>query len=219
MAALTKLLERATRGDSTAFDQLVTRHWRFVYTICLSQVGHAAEAEDLTQEIFLRVSQDLARLREPDKFLPWLRQVARNVCRMWRRRQRVPPEPLDAIVELDDPASTARFTRTELAEIVRGMLRQVSPKNREALALHYLAGYSEAEIAAALGLRPATIKSRLREGREQAKRKLLPVVRELLALRTKPGCGCPLPQKMAALTMDGYGKPGCGCAKTLTEGR
>jgi RNA polymerase sigma factor (sigma-70 family) len=81
------LLERATKGDEVAFAQLVTQHRVFVYTICLSQVGHAAEAEDLTQEVFVRVFHDLAGLREPEKFLRWLRQVARNVCRMWWRRR------------------------------------------------------------------------------------------------------------------------------------
>jgi hypothetical protein len=57
------------------------------------------------------------------------------------------------------------------------MLAEVSPKSREVLALHYLAGYSETELAVAFGVSPATIKSRLHEAREQAKRKLLPIVR------------------------------------------
>jgi RNA polymerase sigma-70 factor (ECF subfamily) len=216
MMELISLVEQATQGDAAALGHLVTEHWRLVYTICLSQVGQAADAEDLTQEVFVQVPHDLADLREPDKFLPWLRQVARNVCRMWRRRQRATPEPLDTIAELDDPTAAARFRRAELAEIVRGMLVRVSPKSREVLALHYLAGYSEAEMAAALRLSPATIKSRLREGREQAKRTLLPVVRELLALQTKPGCGCPLSQQTAERVMAGYGKRGCRCHKTLT---
>jgi hypothetical protein len=72
------------------------------------------------------------------------------------------------------------------------------------------------EIAVVLGLSPATIKSRLREGREQAKQKLLPVVRELLALQTNPGCGCPLPKQMAARVTAGYGTRRCRCHKTLT---
>jgi RNA polymerase sigma-70 factor (ECF subfamily) len=216
MMELITLVEQATQGDARALGHLVTEHWRFVYTMCLSQVGQAADAEDLTQEVFVQVSQGLADLREPDKFLPWLHQVVRNVCRMWRRRQRTTPEPLDTIAELDDPTASARFRRAELAEIVRGMLAQVSPKSREALALHYLAGYSEAEIAVALGLSSATIKSRLREGREQAKRNLLPVARELLALQTKPGCGCPLSQQTAERIMAGYGKRGGRCHKTIT---
>ena len=212
---LITLVERAIQGDAAALVHLVSEHWRFVYTICLSQVSQAADAEDLTQEVFVQVSQGLADLREPAKFLPWLRQVARNVCRMWRRRQRATPEPLDTMAELDDPTAADRFRRTELAEIVRGMLAQVSPKSREVLALHYLAGYSEAEITVALDLSPATIKSRLREGREQAKRNLLPIVRELLALQTTPGCGCPVSQQAAERIMAGYGKRGCRCHKTL----
>jgi RNA polymerase sigma factor (sigma-70 family) len=212
---LITLVERAIQGDATALGHLVSEHWRFVYTVCLSQVGQAADAEDLTQEVFMQMSQGLADLRQPAKFLPWLRQVAKNVCRMWRRRQRATPEPLDAMVELDDPTAADRFRRTELAGIVRGMLAQVSPKSREVLALHYLAGYSETEIAVALGLSPATIKSRLREGREQAKRNLLPIVRELLALQTTPGCGCPVSQQAAERIMAGYGTRGCRCHKTL----
>jgi RNA polymerase sigma-70 factor, ECF subfamily len=204
------------QGDATALGRLVTDHWRFVYTTCLSHVSHAADAEDPTPEGFVQVSQDLVDLRAPAKFLPWLRpEVAKQVCRMWRRRQRVIPEPLDTMAEVDDPTAAARFRRTELAEIVRGMLAQVSPKSREVFALHYLAGYSEAEMAVALGLSPATITSRLREGREQATWKLLPVVRELLALQTPPGCGCPVPQKTAERLMAGDGKRGCRCHKTL----
>lgn len=166
MMELITLVERATQGDAAALGHLVTEYWRFVYSMCLSHVGQAADAEDLTQEVFIQVSHDVAGLREPDKFLPWLRQVARNVCRMWRRRQHATYEPLDMIAEVDDPTAAARFRRTELAEIVRGMLARVSPRSREVLALHYLAGYSEMEIAVALGLSSATIKSRLREGQE-----------------------------------------------------
>jgi RNA polymerase sigma-70 factor, ECF subfamily len=174
--------------------------------------GHAAEAEDLTQEVFVRVSHDPADLRAPDKFLPWLQQVTRNVCRMWRRRQRATAEPLDAIAAVDDPGAAVRLRRSELGEIVRAMLAQVSPLSREVLALHYLAGYSEAELAAACEVSLATIKSRLREAREQAKRKLLPVVRELLALQ-------PRSTKIVEPTMPRYGKAGCACARTLTDGR
>jgi RNA polymerase sigma factor (sigma-70 family) len=209
---LIMLVERATQGDATAFGYLVTQHWRFVYTICLSQVGHAAEAEDLTQEVFVQVSHDLADLRTPDKFLPWLRQVTRNVCRMWHRRQRATSAPLDAIAEVDDPAAAARLRRPELSAIVGAMLGQVSPMSREVLALHYLAGYSEAELAVALGVAPATVKSRLREAREQAKRKLLPVVRELLSLQ-------PRSAKIVEPIMPRYGKAGCACAQILTDGR
>jgi len=63
MMELITLVERATQGDAAAFGHLVTEHWRFVYTLCLSQVGQAADAEDLTQEVFVQVSQGLADAR------------------------------------------------------------------------------------------------------------------------------------------------------------
>jgi RNA polymerase sigma factor (sigma-70 family) len=209
---LTTLVERARQGDATAFGHLVTHHWRFVYTICLSQVGRAAEAEDLTQDVFTRMSRDLTDLRAPDKFLPWLHQVTKNVCRMWRRRQRTTTEPLSTIAEVDDPAAAARLRRSELGEIVQAMLAQLSPSSREVLALHYLAGYSEPELAVACGVSSSTIKSRLHEAREQAKRKLLPIVRELLSLR-------PQSEKIEEPTMPRYGKAGCPCARVLTDTR
>jgi DNA-directed RNA polymerase specialized sigma24 family protein len=119
---------------------------------------------------------------------------------------------LDAITKVDDPAAAAWLRRSELREIVRGMLAQVSPLSREVLALHYLAGYSEAELAVVFGVAPTTIKSRLREARQQAKRKLLPVVRELLALQ-------PRSAKIVEPTMPRYGKPGCTCARILMDGQ
>jgi RNA polymerase sigma-70 factor, ECF subfamily len=200
------------QGDKMAFDHLVAQYWHFVYTICLSQVGHAAEATELTQEVFVRIYRDLAQLREPAKFLPWLRQVARNVCRMWTRRQREALVPLDAIPEPDDTSAAAQLQRSELGAILRAMLAQVSPMSRELLALRYLAGYSEAELAVAFGVPPATSNSRLREAREQAKRRPLPIVRELLALQPRSG-------KILEPTMPRYGKAGCACARILTDKR
>jgi DNA-directed RNA polymerase specialized sigma24 family protein len=113
---------------------------------------------------------------------------------------------------VDDPAAAARLRRSELGEIVQAMLAQLSPTSREVLALHYLAGYSEAELAVACGVSPSTIKSRLHEAREQAKRKLLPIVRELLALR-------PRSMRRVEPTLPRYGKAGCACGRVLTDTR
>ena len=206
------LVERAAQGDAAALGHLVTEHWRFVYTMCLSHVGHAAEAEDLAQEVFTRVSHDLKDLRAPDKFLPWLHQVTKNVCRMWRRRQHTTAEPLETIAEVGDPSAAERLRRSELGEIVQAMLAQLSPTSREVLALHYLAGYSEPELAVACGVSASTIKSRLHEAREQAKRKLLPIVQELLALRARS-------MRRVEPTLPQYGKAGCACGRVLTDTR
>jgi len=209
---LATLVEKAREGDAIAFGQVVARYRGLVFAICLSEAKQPDEAEDLTQEVFVRAYHDLSALREPEKLLPWLRQVARNVCRMWLRRRRVAAAPLEAISEKNDLAAAARLKRVELGEIVSGMLAQVSPRSREVLALRYLGDCSEAEIAAALGISLTTVKSRLHEARAQAKRKLLPVVKELLSLQTPS-------KEMVERVMARCGSPGCVCPDTLVEGR
>lgn len=120
----------------------MAQHWHFVYTICLNHVGQATEAEDLTQEVFVHGSHDLAQLREPAKFLPWVRQVAKNVCRMWTRPQREALMLVDVIAEPDNAAAAAQLQRSELGATVCAMPSQISPISRKVLVLHYLAGCS-----------------------------------------------------------------------------
>jgi len=208
----TALVRQAARGDTEAFGRLVHEYRMLVYGICLSWAHQPAEAEDLTQEVFVRVYHDLPRLREPDKFLGWLRQVTRNLCRMWHRRQPVGPVPLEAEREREDGAAGAELRRRELGDLLAQTLAQLSPKSREVLVLHYLAGCSEAEIAALLGVRVATVKSRLHEGRDQAKRQLLPVVEELLSMQSSSA-------EMVQQVLARCGSPGCACPSVLTEGR
>jgi RNA polymerase sigma-70 factor (ECF subfamily) len=205
-------IERAASGDAPAFRELVTGHRAFVQALCVSHVADAAEAEDLTQEVFVQVHRDLSNLRDPEKFLPWLRQVTRNVCLMWLRRRHAARVPLETAAEQRDPRAENRLGRTELQAVLTRVLGQVSPKSREVLALRYLAGCSEAEIATALGVRPATVKSRLYEGRKQAKRTLQPAVKELLQLEDRS-------EEAVTRIMERCGSPSCVCPETLMEGR
>lgn len=203
-------ISRAAQGDAGAFGKLVERYRGLVFAICLNEVGHVAASEDLTQDVFLRVFTDLKELRDPEKLLPWLRAVARNACRMWRRRQPAIPVPLEVIAGHEDQASASWQKRVELWGIVSSMLAQLSPRSREALVLRYLAGCSEGEIAAALGLKPATVKSRLHEARMQARRTLLPVVNELLSWQIPS-------QALVQQIIEKCGNPDCVCARTLIE--
>jgi RNA polymerase sigma-70 factor, ECF subfamily len=205
-------IEQAARGDVTAFRELVLQSRGVVYAICLSHVGNGAEAEELAQEVFVQVHRDLKDLREPEKFLPWLRRVTTNVCLMWVRRRRKPLESLEMASDHPDPAPAWRLRRLELCQIAWRALSGVSTTSREVLALRYLAGCSEAEIAKALDLPLATVKSRLHEGRKQAQRELRPVVRELL--RAEGGSDEAVDEILAKC-----GTPASRCSDTLTEGR
>lgn len=205
-------VERAARGDAEAFRELVVSHRRLVYAICLAESVDPAEAEDLTQEVFLLVHRDLPGLREPEKFLAWLRQVTRNACRLWFRRHGRREESLDAALDIEDAAAGDAARRAEVRRIAVETLAAISVKSREVLALRYLAGCSEAEIAEALGVPVTTIKSRLHEGRGQARRALEPLVKELLRFDTRS-------DEAVERIVERCGHPGCGCPETLTEGR
>ena len=206
------VVERAVRGDETAFRELVVSSHRLVRAICLAYAANSADAEDLVQEVFVRAQHDLPQLRDGDRFLPWLRQVATNTCRMWLRRSPPDPVALEQIPEPADPRAQEALSRSGVNRIVHDVLTRVSHNSREVLALHYLAGCSEAEIAEVLGLARATVKSRLYEGRKQAKRYLLPVVEQFLLLENGS-------EESVARILEGCGSPGCHCPDTLMERR
>ena len=76
------LIRQTLAGDTSAFDQLVKTHRRTIYVLVFSYIKNPADAEDLTQQIFIRAYERLATLREWDRFLPWLQQIAHNACRV-----------------------------------------------------------------------------------------------------------------------------------------
>lgn len=77
MANSTELVTQAQGGDHEAFAALYDRHARLVRAICFDSTGHLASAEDLSQEVFLRVHQKLHQLRDGDSFVPWICEIAR----------------------------------------------------------------------------------------------------------------------------------------------
>ena len=81
------LVENSLRGDLTAFTALVNRYRYAVFGLCLGHTHNADIAEDMAQEAFIKAFLKLRDLADPDRFAPWLRRMAVNECRMWRRRQ------------------------------------------------------------------------------------------------------------------------------------
>ena len=80
------LIQQTLAGDTAAFDQLVKTHRTVVYVLVLSYTKNPVDAEDLTQRIFIRAYERLATLRQLDRFLSWLQQIAHNTCKNWLSR-------------------------------------------------------------------------------------------------------------------------------------
>jgi RNA polymerase sigma-70 factor, ECF subfamily len=159
-----KLAERAARGDRDAFEQIVHRFQRRIYGFAYRYVRDADEAQDLAQEVFLRLYRKLGRFDPRRPFEPWLWRVAANVCANYRSKRVSTPPPLQGADEEAGAASApSLFEETTLG----AALSQLPPANRHLLALHYQADMPLAEIADTLGVSQVTVKSRLYRARVQ----------------------------------------------------
>lgn len=178
MAEDTLLASRCLEGDEGAWRELVARHARRVFAIAYKFCGRVDQAEDLSQEIFVKVYQSLERYRPADgKFEAWLGSVSRNHAidnyrrtREERTRRHGDPAILDfARSESDTPLE--QVEREERVALVQKGLRSLPTDLREPIVLCDLQGISYDEAAAALGIPLGTVKSRLNRGRlELAKR-------------------------------------------------
>jgi RNA polymerase sigma-70 factor (ECF subfamily) len=181
------LLSRCRSGDEAAWHELVALHTRKVFGLAYRFTGRVDEAEDLTQEVFVKVYQTLERYREADgPFGGWLMAVARNhAIDQYRRRKQERTRRSDDTAVLERMAAPcehpiAGLERQERAGIVHRGLRALPPDLRLPLILCDLQGLPYDEIAAELSLPLGTVKSRINRARlELAKR--LTAQREQLA--------------------------------------
>ena len=174
-----ELIERCLRKDNSAWDLVIGRFRRKVFHISYKFTGKHDEAEDLTQEIFLKLFRSLDKFNRDADFGTWLSSVARNYCidryRASKREKEVLVE--DAIAYDLAPASSGNPYRAledqDRRSLVRRGLDQLPAKLREAVILRDLQGLSYQEMALRLALPEGTVKSRINRGREELARLLL----------------------------------------------
>ncbi|MGH9775462.1 MAG: RNA polymerase sigma factor [Candidatus Acidiferrales bacterium] len=169
-----QLVERCLRGDGPAWGELVRRHTRRVFGLCYRFTGNRTEAEDLSQEVFLRVYRTLKSYRAAFGGFPtWLASVTRNLLVDHYRRtrhDRVTDSLEDAMPHLEEKPGAGRTPdRTALAAELSGQvqqaLRKLSPDLREAIILRDLQGLEYVEIQKVLDVPEGTVKSRINRGR------------------------------------------------------
>ena len=162
------LVLRCQLGERQAFDGLIDRWAVPLHRHVLRVTGEADVADELTQDIWLRVLQGIVRLREPARFRPWLFGIAHRVL-MDRFRRRY-AAPHDAETDLDtiaDPEPVASPERMAAAQDVERNLHRLPVLEREVLTLFYLDELTIPEVALALDVPPGTVKSRLFRARKQ----------------------------------------------------
>lgn len=169
-----ELIDRYTGGDNLAFSELVRRHQQLVYNLCFRVAG-ANEAEDLTQEIFIRLMDKVSLWRGESKFSTWLYRVALNQCRdLLRRRQ---PQSVEVDEKLVDPGAGPQVMAEshETADRIFVSMLELPLDFRVVIFLRDVEGFSYREIAEILELELGTVKSRLARARAQLCSKLEPI--------------------------------------------
>jgi RNA polymerase sigma-70 factor (ECF subfamily) len=174
-----ELIERCLRKDNAAWELVISRYRRKVFHVAYKFTGKHDEAEDLSQEIFLKVFRSLDKFNRDADFGTWLSSVARNYCidhyRASKREKEVLVE--DSLAYDLAPASYGNPYRAledaDRRSLMRRGLEQLPDKLREAVFLRDLQGLSYQEMADRLALPEGTVKSRINRGREELARLLL----------------------------------------------
>jgi RNA polymerase sigma-70 factor (ECF subfamily) len=188
-------VRRCMDGDSGAWAQLVREHHRRVYGLCYRFTGSAPDAEDLTQDVFLKIYSNLASFDMARGSLQvWITTMTRNLLVDNFRRtknqratsslddgwdQTEELRPVDRLVGRD-PSPHEMAARKELEKMVQGALAHVSPELREAVILRDLQDMDYKEIAQVLGIPEGTVKSRISRGRAELARLLERTKREVM---------------------------------------
>ena len=176
-----QLVERCLGGEEAAWEDLVRLHSRRVFGICFRFTGSAGEAQDIAQEVFLRVFQSLKSFRAGEgSFQVWLARLTRNLLidnyrkgRMARSTDSIE----DQLATLEEKSAVGARTEgmlegREASEVLQSALQKLSPELREAVVLRDLEEMEYREIAGVLRVPEGTVKSRINRGRAELGRVL-----------------------------------------------
>src|ERR1700722_10612036 len=182
------LVDRFKNGDQSAFDEMVARYWDRIFSMVHQLLRNQQDADEVTQDAFIRAHRGLVNFRGDSAFSTWLYQIATNLARnrywYWWRRKRDKSVSLDAPVSADNNTTLAEIipaevetpdditvTREFVSRIGSGMER-LGAKHREILILRNVKNQTYEEIAAILGISVGTVKSRIARARESLRSKL-----------------------------------------------
>jgi RNA polymerase sigma-70 factor (ECF subfamily) len=182
------LVGRTLEGDEQAFEEILRRYNKPIYSFIINYVGDYDVAQDAFQEAFVRAYRNLKRYRLGTNFSAWLHKVALNAskdCLKKRyRTQRIEvheSEDFDPVAMLRDngPSPEEALEKRELQAVVRKALSSLSGPHREVILLYQFQGFSYEEIARSLRCPLGTVKSRIHYAMRRLEELLRPVVREM----------------------------------------
>ena len=190
------LIARCQKADIAAFNEIVARYKGKIYNYLFRMTGSAEDAEDLTQEVFVRMYTNIGSFRAEASLSTWLFRIAGNLCvdsfRRSKKHRAMVQGSLDAPIVgsggdgVDEGTGASRdvpdwsqepdsvFARKELGSQIHAALQKLPPKLRSAIILHDIEGLAYEEIAAAEGIPLGTVKSRIFNARVALRERLRP---------------------------------------------
>ena len=169
MSADTDLISRAAGGDPSAFQALVERHRSMVYRVAYQFAGNHHDAEDIAQDVFIKVYRSLDRFRQDAQLTSWMYRIVMNACIDHRRRQRsaiAAPFGDDAEQRMlntpeETPGPEDRAYAGELGQVLESEIGRLPSGQRVVFVMRHHQGMKLCEIADALGLAEGTVKRQL----------------------------------------------------------
>jgi len=190
------LVRRCIAGDVVAWEEIVRRYNRRIYNICYRFAGSGDDAQDLTQEVFIKMFRTLSSYDvERGAFMTWVTTITRNLLvdhfrrskqdRMTDSLDAAPSEHEDAMplsdkIEDKGPSADTRVQGRETGELVHRALQKLSPELREAVILRDLQDMDYKDIATVLKVPEGTVKSRINRGRAELARLLQRTYRQVI---------------------------------------
>lgn len=151
------LVRRAQAGDGSAYETLITRHYRRVYSVCLGITANPHDAQDLSQEAMLQGFVKIGYLRQTERFQYWLIEIAKNLCFDWLRKQK----QTQKFIENRPVVSEKTDSAADLADAVSKLPMEL----RIPLVMFYFDGRNIRSISEQLGTSHSSVCRRLREAR------------------------------------------------------
>lgn len=176
-----KLVNKAVKGDNSAFEALMEKHMGIIYNIALRMTANQDDAEDMTQEIMIKIFRSLGSFKGNSKFSTWIYRVAVNTCLdELKKKKNRKHLSLDAEISGDDgenqieikddsPSPEKLAEQNELRDMVAAAVKLLSDEHRAVIVLRDIRGMSYSEIAGILGCSDGTVKSRISRARAQLK--------------------------------------------------
>ncbi|MCB0758001.1 MAG: sigma-70 family RNA polymerase sigma factor [Flavobacteriales bacterium] len=162
------LIQRILSGESRAFGELVQRYQHMVYTVCMRVLRNAEDAEEASQDAFVKAFRNLSGFTGGSKFSTWLYTIAYRSAISRARQRRTNTDPLDELVH--QPVAAAPrdgLHRTDVRHYLNQALEKLTPEESTILSLHYLDELSVEEIVTITGLSASNVKVRLFRSRKR----------------------------------------------------